>query len=104
MLKNQLFGVEVEMTGITREKRKGGRQNMICYDRLWKTLIDNHMNKTELRDHNKSYSVYLLFSYYIVIVLFCQLFILLLQKLFSFFQKKSIDTRCAYGNIFIETE
>lgn len=23
---------------------------MICYDRLWKTLIDKHMNKTELRD------------------------------------------------------
>ncbi len=23
---------------------------MISYDRLWKTLIDKHMNKTELRD------------------------------------------------------
>lgn len=23
---------------------------MICYDRLWKTLIDKHMKKTELRD------------------------------------------------------
>ena len=23
---------------------------MICYDRLWKTLIDKHMNRTELRD------------------------------------------------------
>lgn len=23
---------------------------MICYDRLWKTLIDNHMKKTELWD------------------------------------------------------
>ena len=23
---------------------------MICYDRLWKLLIDKHMNKTELRD------------------------------------------------------
>lgn len=23
---------------------------MICYDRLWKTLIDKHLNKTELRD------------------------------------------------------
>ena len=23
---------------------------MISYERLWKTLIDNHMNKTELRD------------------------------------------------------
>lgn len=23
---------------------------MICYDRLWKNLIDNHMNKMELRD------------------------------------------------------
>lgn len=23
---------------------------MICYDKLWKTLIDHHMNKTELRD------------------------------------------------------
>lgn len=23
---------------------------MICYDKLWKTLIDKHMNKTELRD------------------------------------------------------
>lgn len=23
---------------------------MICYDRLWKTLVDNHMKKTELRD------------------------------------------------------
>lgn len=26
---------------------------MICYDRLWKTLIDRHMNKTELRDRIK---------------------------------------------------
>lgn len=23
---------------------------MISYDRLWKTLIDRHMNRTELRD------------------------------------------------------
>ncbi len=23
---------------------------MICYDKLWKILIDKHMNKTELRD------------------------------------------------------
>lgn len=23
---------------------------MICYDRLWKTLIDKHLKKTELRD------------------------------------------------------
>ncbi len=23
---------------------------MISYDRLWKTLIDKHLNKTELRD------------------------------------------------------
>ena len=23
---------------------------MICYDSLWKTLIDRHMNRTELRD------------------------------------------------------
>lgn len=23
---------------------------MICYDRLWKTLIDRHMNRTALRD------------------------------------------------------
>lgn len=23
---------------------------MICYDRLWKMLIDKHMNKTELKD------------------------------------------------------
>ncbi len=23
---------------------------MISYDRLWKTLIDKHMNRTELRD------------------------------------------------------
>lgn len=23
---------------------------MICYDRIWKTLIDKHMKKTELRD------------------------------------------------------
>lgn len=23
---------------------------MICYDRLWKTLIDRHMNRTQLRD------------------------------------------------------
>ncbi len=23
---------------------------MICYDRLWKTLIDKHMNKMDLRD------------------------------------------------------
>ena len=23
---------------------------MISYDRLWKTLIDRHMNKTELRE------------------------------------------------------
>ena len=23
---------------------------MICYNRLWKTLIDKHMNRTELRD------------------------------------------------------
>lgn len=23
---------------------------MICYDRLWKTLIDKHMNKMELRE------------------------------------------------------
>lgn len=23
---------------------------MICYDRLWKTLVDRHMKKTELRD------------------------------------------------------
>lgn len=23
---------------------------MICYDRLWKTLIDKHLNKTALRD------------------------------------------------------
>ncbi len=23
---------------------------MICYDGLWKTLIDRHMNRTELRD------------------------------------------------------
>ncbi len=23
---------------------------MICYDRLWKTLIDRHMNRTELKD------------------------------------------------------
>lgn len=23
---------------------------MICYDRLWKTLIDKHMKRTELRD------------------------------------------------------
>ena len=23
---------------------------MICYDRLWKILIDKHMNRTELRD------------------------------------------------------
>lgn len=26
---------------------------MICYDRLWKTLIDKHLNKTELRDKIK---------------------------------------------------
>ena len=25
---------------------------MICYDRLWKTLIDKHMNRTELRDRS----------------------------------------------------
>lgn len=30
------------------KKRGGG--TMICYDRLWKTLIDKHMNKMELRD------------------------------------------------------
>jgi DNA-binding Xre family transcriptional regulator len=23
---------------------------VICYDRLWKTLIDKHLKKTELRD------------------------------------------------------
>ena len=23
---------------------------MICYERLWKTLIDKHMKRTELRD------------------------------------------------------
>ena len=23
---------------------------MICYDKLWKTLIDKHLKKTELRD------------------------------------------------------
>lgn len=28
-------------------------KDMICYDRLWKTLIDRHMNKTELRDRIK---------------------------------------------------
>lgn len=26
---------------------------MVCYDRLWKTLIDKHLKKTELRDRIK---------------------------------------------------